>query len=129
MNTNTARTPDKESPDDRGAGAFLPYRPLRQPMREDAILARIDAMRNAGIKPLTMAIESKLELNTLEGWIKGQRSKEVTQALSDWLTGVDDEIAALEGEFVMTPTSARIVKAIEQARAPRGKEGRGGIAL
>lgn len=128
MNTNAERTPDdtpgKELPID-----WPPMIPPKPPMREDAIVARLTAMREAGIKPLTMAIESKLELNMLEAWIKGQRSKEATKALSDWLTGIDDEIAALEGEFVMTPTSARIVKSIEQARAPRGKEARRGIAL
>lgn len=124
MNTNAERTPD-----DTPGIDWPPMIPPDPPMREDAIVARLTAMREAGIKPLTMAIESKLELNALEGWVKGQRDKAVTKALSDWLTAIDDEIAALEGEFVMTPTSARIVKVIEQARAPRGNNGRRGVAL
>jgi len=136
MNTNAERAPDEEQ---KQVDAMVeqhiqeakerernPYKP---PMREDAIAARLTAMREAGIKPLTMAIESKLELNALESWVNGQRESEVTKALSDWLAGIDDEIAAREGEFVMIPTSARIVKAIEQARAPRGKDGRRGVAL
>lgn len=133
MNTNAERTPGAEPPEkyfDYAQGEMRSIeKPLKPPMREDAIAARLSAMLEAGIKPLTMAIESKLELNTLEGWIKGQRKSEVTKALSDWLTGIDDEIAALEGDFVMIPTSARIVKALEQARAPRGKGERRGVAL
>lgn len=131
MNTYAERTPDEEQKHfDYVLGQMRDIeKPNKLPMREEAIAARLAAMREAGIKPLTMAIESKLERNALEEWIKGQRKTEVTKALSDWLTGIDDEIAALEGEFVMTPTSARIVKAIEQARAPRGKDGRRGVAL
>lgn len=133
MNTNTEKTPDEKLPTkhfDYVSGEVWGIEKIpKLPMREDAIVARLTAMREAGIKPLTMANESKLELNMLEAWIKGQRSKEATKALSDWLTSIDDEIAELEGEFVMTPTSARIVKAIEQARSPRGKEARRGIAL
>lgn len=133
MNTNAERTPAEE-PETKHfghePGEMLGIdKPPKPPMREDAIAVRLTAMREAGIKPLTMTIESKLELNILEGWIKGQRDKVATKALSDWLTGIDEEIAALEGEFVMTPTAARIVKAIEQARASRGNNGRRGVAL
>lgn len=133
MNTNTERTPDGNPPTkyfDYAAGEVgeieKPYQP---PMREDAIAARLVTMLDAGIKPLTMAIEAKLERNALEGWINGTRESAVTKALSDWLSGIDREVAELEGEFVITPTSARIIKAIEQARAPRGKEERRGVAL
>lgn len=133
MDTNTARTPEEELPTeylDRAAGETRGIeKPHKPPMREDAIAARLAAMREAGMKPLRMANEAALEVNALEGWIKGQRESEVTKALSDWLTGIDDEITEREGDFVMTPTSARILKAIEQARAPRGKEERRGIAL
>lgn len=133
MNTNAERTPDAELPKkyfDIGLGEIRNIeKPLKPPMREEAIAARLAAMRDAGIKILAMANEARLEVNTLERWISGQREKEVTKALSDWLTSIDDEIAALEGEFVLTPSAARFVKAFEQARAPRGKDGRRGIAL
>jgi len=133
MNTNADKTISEEPPSkyfDYAAGDVKGIeKSPKPPMREDAITARLTAMRDAGIKSLTMAIESKLELNMLEGWIKGQRDKQTTKALSDWITGIDDELDALEGDFIMTPTSARIVKAIEQARTPRGKEGRRGLAL
>lgn len=133
MDTNTAKTPEEELPTkylDRAAGEIRGIEsPRKPPMREDAIAARLAAMREAGIKPLRMANEAALEVNALEGWINGQRESEVTMALSDWLTGIDDEITEREGDFVMTPTSARIVKAIEQARAPRGREEHRGVAL
>lgn len=127
MNTNTERNPkyfDYESGEMRERE--IRYKP---PMREEAIAARLAAMRDAGIKTLAMANEARLEVNTLERWISGQREKEVTKALSDWIMSIDDEITALEGEFVLTPSAARFVKAFEQARAPRGKDGRRGIAL
>lgn len=131
MNTNAEKTPDEEQEFLSAAEANLSaFKKINNAaMREDAIVARLTAMREAGVKPLTMAIEAKLELNALEGWLNGQRDKVVTKALSDWLTVIDDEIAALEGEFVMTPISARIVKAIEQARTPKGKDGHRGVAL
>jgi DNA transposition AAA+ family ATPase len=133
MNTNAERAPSAEPPEksfDVGQGKIRSIeKPYQPPMREEAIAARLADMRDAGMKTLAMANEAGLEVNTLKRWISGQREQEVTKALSDWLTGIDDEIAARDGEFVLTPSSARFVKAFEQARAPRGKDGRRGIAL
>jgi DNA transposition AAA+ family ATPase len=133
MNTNTAKILDEDAPTkylDWGTGECREIeKPQKPPMREDAIAARIEAAREAGIKDQTISIESKLKLNELKEWINGTRKAEVTKALSDWLMVIDDEIAALEGDFVMTPTAARIVKAVEQARAPRGNDNRRGAAL
>ncbi len=124
MNTNTAVTQEQVlSPSQKLA------RMSTTTMREDAIHTRLKGMLGAGTKPLTMAIESKLELNELEGWINGKRGSAATKALSDWILSIDEDVAASEGDFVNTPTSSRILNAIEQARAPRGKEGRRGIAL
>lgn len=129
MSKNGKRTPYDEQANAAITQQIRDAKERETPMREDAIAARLAAMQDAGIKPLTMAIESKLERDALEEWINGTRKAEVTKALSDWLTGIDDEIAAREGGFVMIPGSARIVKAIEQARAPRGRDDRRGVAL
>ncbi|MEO8343375.1 MAG: AAA family ATPase [Gallionella sp.] len=136
MNTNTARTPANEPPNndvlvtaEKWLVAAESRRSVKPIMREDAIAARLDAMREAGIRDRTIAIEAKLKLNELKEWINGLRKAEVTKALSVWLTDIDDEIAALEGDFIMIPTAARIVKAIEQARTPRGNDKRRGVAL
>lgn len=133
MNTNAQRTLSEDPPTkyfDYKQGEIRDIeKPLKPPMREEAIAARLASMRDAGIKTLAIANQATLEVNTLERWISGQREKEVTKKLSDLLTGIDDEIAALEGDFIMTPTSARIVESIEQARAPRGSDEHRGVAL
>lgn len=133
MNTNAERTPSEEPSkkyfDIEQRGMLSIEKTLKPPMREGAIADRLTGMRDAGLKTLAMANEAGLEINTLERWISGQREVEVTKALSDWINGIDDEIAALEGDFVFTPSAARFMKAFEQARAPRGKDERRGIAL
>jgi DNA transposition AAA+ family ATPase len=132
MNANPEIPPDEEPTQyfNYGAGELRDIKkPIKPPMREEAIATRLAALRDAGMKPLAMANEAALEVNTLGAWINGRRESEVTKALSDWLMGIDDEITELEGGFVMTPTSARIVKSVEQARAPRGKEERRGVSL
>jgi hypothetical protein len=136
MKANAARTPDVELTNndvlitaEKLLETAESQRSVKPTMREDAIAARLAAMREAGIHDRTIAIEAKLKLNDLKEWINGLRKAEVTKALSDWLLGMDDEIAALEGDFVMTPTAARIVKGVEQARAPRGNDNSRGVAL
>jgi len=98
-------------------------------MREDAIAARLSAQLDAGTRPRQIAIESSVTQADLEQWIKGNRTAQVTFSLSKWLIGIDEEIAERNGEFVMTPTAERFLRAFEQARAPKGRDGRRGIAL
>jgi DNA transposition AAA+ family ATPase len=98
-------------------------------LRDAAILDRLTAMQAAGIKPQRIAVEAGVKLEALEAWWGGERSKDVTTALSDWITAVDRDVSAKSGDFVMTPTAARIVRVFEQARASKGASARRGVAL
>ena len=136
MNTRTARIPEIETQNidalsiaENRLRAIESESKAKPIMREDAISARLDAMKEAGIQDRTIAIEAKIKMNEIKEWSNGSRKKEITKAISEWLTEIDDEIAVREGNFVMTPTSARIVKAVEQARATRGSDRRRGVAL
>jgi DNA transposition AAA+ family ATPase len=134
MNTNAERITAEDPPRQHLSieqGKILGNeKSLRPPMREEAIAARLASMHDAGMKTLAMANQIPgLTVNALERWIGGQREKEVTKKLSDWIADMDAEIAAREGSFVQTPSTALMVQAIEQARAPQGPEGRRGVAL
>lgn len=98
-------------------------------MRQGAILARLAEMEAAGIKLTRIAVESGLSVDELMQWKKGERSEAATGALSTWLTGIDREVAEKEADFVITPTASRILRAFEQARAPKDSRGRRGIAM
>src|SRR5687768_9138123 len=98
-------------------------------MREDAIGARLSAMLEAGIRVSRMAVESSVTRDVLEAWIKGKRAKEATVALSAWLTGIDEDIAERDGDFFMSPSAERFLRAFEHAREPKGSDGHRGIAM
>lgn len=98
-------------------------------MREDAIAARLSDMLKAGVKLSRVAIESNVSKDKFESWIKGDRDGEITQELSNWLTGIDEDITARNGDFFMTPSSETILRAFEHAREPRGRERQRGIAM
>lgn len=101
----------------------------RPPMREDAIAARLSDMLKAGVKLSMVAIESNVPKDNLESWVKGDKSKEVTISLSNWLNGIDEDIAERNGDFFITPTAEIILRAFEHAREPRGQERQRGIAM
>jgi len=98
-------------------------------MREDAIAARLIAMRDAGVKVARMAVESGVPKDDIEAWINGKRTDEVTQALSSWLVGIDDDIAERNGDFFMSPSAENFLRAFEHAREAKGNEGYRGIAM
>jgi len=98
-------------------------------MREDAIAARLTDMRNAGVKLSRMAVESNVARDEMEAWIKGERSAEITYALSAWLIGIDEEIADRNGDFFMTPSAEIFLRAFEHAREAKGSAGHRGIAM
>lgn len=125
MNTTAEKTTDA------GVLDWPMVRPIRPApsMREETIAARLTTMQEAGIKLPRIAVECGVSREALEAWIKGERAAETTAALSSWLEGIDRDIAERDGEFVMTPLAGRILRAFEQARAPKGKDGRRGIAL
>ena len=98
-------------------------------MREDAVAARLTDMRNAGVKLSRMAVESSVAKDKLEAWIKGERPVEITLSLSNWFTGIDEDIAERSGDFFMTPSAETFLRAFEHAREPKGNEGIRGIAM
>jgi len=98
-------------------------------MREGAILARLSEMEAGGIKHARIAVESGLSVEALTQWVKGERNGDATRALSAWLSGIDSEVSAKEADFIITPTARRILRAFEQARAPKDSRGRRGIAM
>ena len=102
---------------------------MKPMMREDAIAARLTDMLNAGVKLSRMAVESNVAKDKLEAWIKGERPVEITLSLSNWFTGIDEEIAERSGDFFMTPSAETFLRAFEHAREPKGKEGIRGIAM
>ncbi|CAE6503403.1 conserved hypothetical protein [Nitrosomonas nitrosa] len=108
----------------------IPNRSTSKPvMREDAIAARISAMLDAGVRISRMAIESNVTREALEAWIKGKRSQEVSVALSTWITLIDEDIAERDGDFFMSPSAKRFLRAFEHAREPKGGDGHRGIAM
>lgn len=108
----------------------IPNRSTSKPvMREDAITARISAMLDAGVRISRMAIESNVTREALEAWIKGKRSQEVSVALSTWITLIDEDIAERDGDFFMSPSAKRFLRAFEHAREPKGGDGHRGIAM
>lgn len=132
MNAKTKEIASTPSEPENPAGVrFLPgFGPAKPKpaMREEAIAARLDEMQKAGIEDRQIAVESHVSRAAVDGWKNGSRPKEVTEALSAWLTKIDDEIAKLNGDFVMTPIAGRILRTFEQARTPKSNEGRRGVA-
>lgn len=119
---------EPENPADvRYLPGFGPAKP-KPAMREEAIAVRLDEMLRAGIEDRQIAVESHVSRAAVDGWKNGTRPKEITEALSAWLTKIDDEIAKLNGEFVLTPIAGRILRAFEQARTPKSSDGRRGVA-
>lgn len=133
MNMNQEGIPEHEPVEDRlnyGQSRVVSIPPHAKPvMREDAIAARLAAMRDAGIKSSRMAVESIVARDVLEAWIKGKRTREATAALSAWLTGIDEDIAERDGDFFMSPSAERFLRAFEHAREPKGTDGHRGIAM
>jgi DNA transposition AAA+ family ATPase len=132
MNAKTKEIASTPSEPENPAGVrFLPgFGPAKPKpaMREEAIAARLDEMQKAGIEDRQIAVESHVSRAAVDGWKNGSRPKEVTEALSAWLTKIDDEIVKLNGDFVMTPIAGRILRTFEQARTPKSNEGRRGVA-
>lgn len=134
MNMNLEGIPTLKPTDDQAsissvASIYSNDNPKQPSMREDAITARLADMLNAGIKLSRMAIESGVAKDKLEAWIKGNRSGEVTFALSTWLTEIDENIAGLNGDFFMSPSAEIFLRAFEHAREQKGNEWQRGIAM
>lgn len=85
--------------------------------------AYIDDLLTIAKIPLSrIATESGTRLDRLKAWVNGTGGESTVAALLAWKAEVD-EAGGDGSNFVMTPTSERIIKAFNQAR-----ESRGGVA-
>lgn len=98
--------------------------------RANAIAARIYEIKESCGHLRGVALESGLmSEDMVSGWLSGKREADATGKLSVWLDAVDSDIADRTGDFIMSPTSRRILSAFEYVREPRDNKGRRGVGL
>ena len=57
------------------------------------------------------------------------RVEDATASLSNWISGIDEDIAERNGDFFMTPSAETYLRAFEHAREPKGSNGQRGVAM
>ena len=85
--------------------------------------AYIDDLLTIARIPLSrIATESGASLQRVKAWVDGTGGESATAPLLAWKAEID-EAGADSGDFVMTPTAERIIRAFDRAR-----ESKGGVA-
>lgn len=84
------------------------------------IRAYVDNLILANIKPPRIAVESGVPIARLKSWLAGSDDGgDILPTLAAW-KAEDEQAAALNSGFVMTPTAKRIIQAFDCARQSKG---------
>ncbi len=92
-------------------------------------MGRITDLINRGMAASRIAVDRGIPSADVARWLEGDPLPVVERAVTAWLEDLDRQVAVKFDGFVMTPTSQRFCDALDDARAPRGREGRRGMCF
>lgn len=81
-----------------------------------AVREQIESMIEGGLPASRLAVEAGLRTPDLDAWRAGRGSQDTDSKLAAWLAERDTEITQVGPGFVDTPTTRRILAALETAR-------------
>jgi DNA transposition AAA+ family ATPase len=76
-----------------------------------------------------IAVDQGIPSADVSRWLGGETLPSIETAAAEWLEDLDQRALVKFDGFVMTPTSQRICDAFEDARAPRGRDGKRGMCF
>lgn len=90
---------------------------------------RIFDFIDRGMPASRIAVDKGIPSADVSRWLEGENLPTIEAAALAWLDEMDRHTAKRFEGFAMTPTAKRIVSAFDDARMPRGRSERRGIAL
>lgn len=98
-------------------------------MRDGELRARVADLIDSGVGMVALGRKAMVHSAELKRWHEGRDEPSVAMALTLWFEVLDAEARETVGDFVLTPTAKRILRAFEQARQDKDGRGQRGICL